>query len=66
MKQKANLTAIVELGTLMESIEELHKHMANTEATLQQIRDEQIETKALFDEMGYIVPRTTNQERRNP
>ena len=49
MKQKANLTANVELGTLMESIEELHKHMANTEATLRQIRDEQIETKALFD-----------------
>lgn len=49
MKQKANLTANVELETLMESIEELHKHMANTEATLQQIRDEQIETKALFD-----------------
>ena len=49
MKQKANLTANVELGTLVESIEELHKRMANTEATLQQIRDEQIETKALFD-----------------
>ena len=49
MKQKANLTANVELGTLVESIEELHKRMAATEATLQQIRDEQIETKALFD-----------------
>ena len=49
MKQKANLTAKVELKTLMESIEELHKHMANTEATIRQIRDEQIETKALFD-----------------
>lgn len=49
MKQKANLTANVELETLMESIEELHKHMANTEATLQQIRDERMDTEELFD-----------------
>ena len=49
MKQKANLTANTEMGTLVESIEELHKRMANTEATLQQMKEERMDTQELFD-----------------